>query len=656
MAVSNASAAANEITAQQAELKLREYFEYPRKPLKECGYSGLYPSYDALKATSNSPALIFTSREDAGRDHPCKNYPVILTSSGKEWWSVETKLYSWNWDDVWTTPDRSKIWAILSFNCGDPGGNALILYSADGGWTWITLSKVDFYNRLDAYGTFRMAPDGHGVMVVGWDDENDGRCRICNPEECCDNCRGLDLFRTHDWGATWDKPISIHGRMNILKERKDADTILLTESIQEFTSLSFKKLQEHFQTIPAKPNSNQLPGAVSLAFDGDLLRKAKVPTKSQKTFLEISEGTTKGEPQFPYILEWGCKDERKPPLLIKLPYAGYQWQAWNWSSFGILQQANQKEGTTWIIAHLNKEQVWIAGSLPSLPSEPYSFNYIYDYQNGELELHVRRLLKADDNTEPGRYVYRSVDGGLSWMKPKFEADVLQPAISYMLRIAVALDNESDITLRKIMDSALSDIQQSNVERQSPPIKSPTVLELVELFRKTHWYMPAFGDEYIDSLGCPIGEPALHFAVMYHNGSLDLLKALVHAGADLHIRSQYYKESVLDYAVRKNAQEAIEYLRAQPFNWGESDKEGQTSLHWLASYLSHGNWVGSPEEITERMIVHAGFLLEQGADVNAKDQNGQTVLDVALAQKAPAELIQVFIKHGAIQEKKLENGR
>jgi hypothetical protein len=189
---------------------------------------------------------------------------------------------------------------------------------------------------------------------------------------------------------------------------------------------------------------------------------------------------------------------------------------------------------------------------------------------------------------------------------------------------------------------------ANMERRehvSPP-NTPSAAELVELFRQTDWRLP-----------CYVGQPALHFAVTYDGESLDLLKALVNASVDL--RTTYDGETVLDYAARLNAREAIAFLRAQPVNWGEAGEEGQAPLQMLVSWSHQGGfrgWVGTSEVTTLRAVAHAEFLLEHGADVNAKDKDGYTVLDVAIRDEAPNEFTQMLIEHGAVRAEKSKKDR
>lgn len=643
-AASSPSIAADDPDSIQAEQKLRGYFEFPRKPLEECDCEGLSGANRVLKATSRFPGLIFTSRRNLEHDPPvCGDYPAILASSGTKWWSIEFELYSWSWSDIRTTPDRSKIWAVLDYNCGDPGNTTLVLFSRDGGWTWITLSAVEHYYQ-DFYETLRMAPDGQGVMVVGWDCETTRSCPVCKNSDTA-ACRGLDFYRTHDWGATWDAPVSEHGCYRPIGERGDSEGRPLVEC-RHFEYHPFEEFRSSFPATPVEINSRLLPGAVSLPFDEGLLRRAKSLVWWGAPFLEATDSEPAGL-QYPYILEWGSEHEKTLPLVIKLPYAGYRWRAYDGGSVGILQLPNKVTGETWVLHRVNKERHWTAGRLTDLPSEPYSFDSMIETKDGELELHLRRLVNEADGREPGREVYRSTDGGRSWAKARLEPDILMP-VDYYRPAAKSDDLEKEI--RKAMDECLAEIRQLNLERPAPPLKSPAIAELVALFLKTDWRMPCFGHELLESRDMLDGQPALHFALTYEGGSIDLLKALLEGGADATAR-EFYGDTALDLAVSMNHQEAVRLLRAQNAPWGGANEDGFTSLLWLASTLDPDAtyWKGSREEVTKRALEHAEFLLEHGADVNAKGRTEGRVLEEALEHKAPPEFVQLLIKHGALKD-------
>lgn len=648
--------------ARQAEQRLREYFDFPRLPLEDRGYAGLFPPDRILKATPEYPAVIFASRNDleSGAPPGCEGYPVILMSSGTEWWTIETGLLAWNWDDVWTTPDRSRIWAVLSADCGIMGGGVLLLFSADGGWTWRTLFRVDQNHYCDLYTTLVMTSYGEGTLAVDWGFGEWGSfyadCEHSEYERIGRAVRWLYRFRTKDWGATWKDSTGVRGIVvRPMMERDDADVGPLEES--EYVNLDL--VREWFPEMPVAIDPASLPGAVSLAFDEGLLRRAKAVSGAW-TFLEAAEEKQSGL-ESPYLFGRGGKDGKEPPFLIRLPHAGYRWRACggHGNTVGILQPAGRAPGETWVVQCLNEGGQWTAGRLPDLPAEPYCFDSLWRYKCGRLELHVRLLPKEGDSREPGRYVYESVDGGRSWATSRFEPDILQPVKCECPPFGCfPLSEGVEKTLTDAMAGALAGIP----ERPTRPLETPTIPELVELLRKTEWYMPCTGTPLHDPEGRLDGEPALHFAVTYEKGLVDLLKALLDAGADLHAQDGY---TALDYAVQMNAREAIAFLRDQKTSWGGTDEYGCTSLHWLftstdpdwvSGWGGLPAWQGSPEEITQRAIEHAEFLLDHGADVNAKDEWGNTVLEEAIEHNAAPELIQLLIKHGAIQEIEAENAK
>ena len=635
-----------ETTSQQATDQLRESFEFPRRTLKESDLERLGVPSRVLEATSEHPAVVFTSAR--GTSEVCNSYPAVLISSGEQWSIAEMLSTGWSWADVWTSADRSQIWAALTFHCESPNGEVVLLHSPDGGWTWRTLSSINFGYYQDGYETFRLAPDGQATVVGSWYREDSGApCPIASPSDkdgTHGECHGLMYFHSTDAGATWVGSKAFHGSYRQLQQRSESDVHRLADS--EYLKLD--ELELRFGTAPMRLDSDRLPEAQSLPFDRKLLERATSVSRYSRPFLEIPIGDS-ARNTFPYVLDSGSRDERDAQL-IKLPYPGFQWSALGtFYTVGILQSLDNKDKATWVVHCVNPEREWTAGKLPDLPREPSQFDSLVEVENGALEFHIRRLPEKEHPEKFGRDIYQSKDGGRTWTLSRFEPDTLLP-VEPEEYLWVSSREDWDNALAVVMENAVANLVESNDQRPALPRNDPNVKELTELLRVLDWHMPKLGvalwNAYDDEA---LGQPALHFAVTYKGDSVALLKSLLEAGADIHTRTKGGL-SALDYAVRENAQEAIDFLRARETDLGGANERGVTSLHWLARTSFHvdidWDWKGTKDEIAQRALAHAAFLLDHGADPNAEDDRGRTPIQDAVDRKSSFALAQLLIEHGA----------
>lgn len=167
-------------------------------------------------------------------------------------------------------------------------------------------------------------------------------------------------------------------------------------------------------------------------------------------------------------------------------------------------------------------------------------------------------------------------------------------------------------------------------KENPPLE-PTQMELMHRV-KPEWEKEAMllidhgADVNVMTDGCD--SP---LALATFTGDEALVKTLISHGASLQ-RPTCAKESLLHTAIAEGHREVAEILINTGINVNERNISQRTPLHFLAFYMDE-------PKLAELMIQH-------GADINAKDKDGYTALEVA-EQAGHKEVAEVLRKHGGV---------
>ena len=157
------------------------------------------------------------------------------------------------------------------------------------------------------------------------------------------------------------------------------------------------------------------------------------------------------------------------------------------------------------------------------------------------------------------------------------------------------------------------------------------------------------------LGYASGDTLLHYAVRLNRCSCDVLNCLIENGAYVNVRTEYSKCTPLMIATHLKNLNAVEFLLKHGAIVDLRDKLNKSSLHYgvesfmralrssdtsldvVNCLLNHGADINAPMNGKYTLLMSASschqvelvnFLLEQGANVLLKDEDGNTALHLA----------------------------
>ena len=148
---------------------------------------------------------------------------------------------------------------------------------------------------------------------------------------------------------------------------------------------------------------------------------------------------------------------------------------------------------------------------------------------------------------------------------------------------------------------------------------------------------------------------LHWAA--RNGHLEIAEILISRGADLDAEDPDYS-TPLYLAAEQGHPKVVEFLISKGAEVNvKSSRWGYTPLHraaWgpVAMRKHLGGRTVREAELNENYLKIVGMLLEKGAKVNARDNDGKTPLDQAITS-GKKETIALLRKHGGKTGKELD---
>lgn len=124
------------------------------------------------------------------------------------------------------------------------------------------------------------------------------------------------------------------------------------------------------------------------------------------------------------------------------------------------------------------------------------------------------------------------------------------------------------------------------------------------------------------------------------GSLDTIKYLVSKGADINAKDSDGK-APLHWAIKEENLDIIECLISNGADVNAKDKYDKTPLHWAIGEVSlditkhkDSYFAISADQAVARMgkLYIIDYLILNGADVNAKNDDGEIPLDLAIRKE------------------------
>lgn len=129
-----------------------------------------------------------------------------------------------------------------------------------------------------------------------------------------------------------------------------------------------------------------------------------------------------------------------------------------------------------------------------------------------------------------------------------------------------------------------------------------------------------------------------FSMLVFSGKNEEVKAMINSGIDLNQSGSYCLPFLIS-AVEGEQPQTLELLLKNGADPNiRSELDGFTALHWAVDAAIDGMIQTNTKLPSPKSIECIDILLKYGADVNIKDDRGETALDVALNYTVSKEVL------------------
>jgi len=166
-----------------------------------------------------------------------------------------------------------------------------------------------------------------------------------------------------------------------------------------------------------------------------------------------------------------------------------------------------------------------------------------------------------------------------------------------------------------------------------------------------------------------GDTPLHYAIK-RSDDLNIIKFLLDHGADVNSRNQagstpFHHAVTITYGLEINM-DIIKILLDHGADINSKDRKGNTPLHYVCSEFPFDYYLPDNPKVhttfyrecfcKKCQLERLEYLIARGANINAQNEMGQTVLHLAAIEHADEDVIEYLTKHGADLNLRDRNGK
>ena len=319
-------------------------------------------------------------------------------------------------------------------------------------------------------------------------------------------------------------------------------------------------------------------------------------------------------------------------LLIHAGADVYKANSWHINVLQYVQQ-QQAAGVAAVIKQKQTNLVWDE-TLNNIQQTP---TYIYDLLANHrlIALQASPIWQSDDNNTVDIYHDAKTGNSLLHLAAQANAnsyiqyllsanhpiDILNQNRETPLHFAIKANAQAAITLLMAQGANpnLQNLQQQDALMLAVKTNnSLTVDTLLQAASKADLRLAISQQD-------KTGKSLLHYALEQHNNNL--VKLLLDKGINTELVDQYQHTPLL-YAVQQAYLPTIKLLVEHKASLKAQDKRGRTPLLYTTWFYVHKSDDPFKQQLNERLAV-IDYLIAQGADINAVDKSGNTLLHLGI---------------------------